>query len=239
MARNVGDLSLLLSVLVNGAHATQPGSEETLQGCRVACYVGAVPISADTQHAIKRALDALSDAGLVLVEEKPPALDEATDLWVSLFSAQSAIAIRDIYRGHEEMAGRDVAAVLASLTESTPAVQARHWMKRNKLRRQLLQWMDTAPLIIAPIGSVTAFEHGARRVSVSGQSISVFRAFAHSRVANVLGLPSVAIPAGRDASGLPIGVQVIGSPFKEETVIRAAAIIEESIGGWKASGVIA
>ncbi|MDT4966736.1 MAG: amidase [Acidobacteriota bacterium] len=239
MARAVGDLSLLLSVLANGERAGQPYPEEKLQGSRVASYVGAVPISEDTEQAMKRALSALSDAGLVLVEEKPPALDEATDLWVSLFSAQSAGVIRDIYQGHEEIAGQDVSAVLASITESTSDDQAQTWVKRNELRRELIQWMDATPLIIAPVGSVAAFEHGARRVSVSGQSISVFRAFGYSRVVNVLGLPSVAVPAGRDANGLPIGVQVIGRPFEEETVIRAAAIIEESIGGWKASEVIA
>jgi Asp-tRNA(Asn)/Glu-tRNA(Gln) amidotransferase A subunit family amidase len=239
MARNVGDLSLLLSVLANSERSAQPDPEGKLKGSHVASYVGAVPISEDTEQAIKRALNALSDAGLVLVEESPPALEKATDLWISLFSAQSAIAIRDIYRGQEEMAGPDVAAVLASITESTPDAQAQEWVKRNELRRQLVQWMDATPLIIAPVGSVAAFKHGARRVSVSGQSISVFRAFGYSRVVNVLGLPSVAVPAGRDASGLPIGVQVIGRPFQEQTVIQAAAIIEESLGGWKASGVIA
>ena len=239
MARNVGDLALLLHVLANRERAARPYQEENLQGCRFASYVGAVPISEDTERTIKRALDALSDAGLVLVEEKPPALDEAADQWVSLFSAQSATAIREIYRGHEEMAAPAVAAVLASLTELTPDDQAQEWAKRNELRRQLLQWMERTPLIIAPVGSVTAFKHGARRVSVSGQSISVFRAFGDSRVINVLGLPSVAVPAGRDVRGLPIGIQVIGMPYQERTVIQAAAIIEESLGGWKAEGLIA
>jgi Asp-tRNA(Asn)/Glu-tRNA(Gln) amidotransferase A subunit family amidase len=48
----------------------------------------------------------------------------------------------------------------------------------------------------------------------------------------VLGLPSVSVPAGRTREGLPIGVQIIGRPFAESTVLAAASILEESLGGW-------
>ena len=92
--------------------------------------------------------------------------------------------------------------------------------------------------MLAPVGATAAFEHGAERVDVNGKSVSVFRAFSYSQTFNVLGLPSVAVPAGRAANGLPIGVQVVGRPFEERTVLSAAAIIEAALGGWRsASGV--
>jgi Asp-tRNA(Asn)/Glu-tRNA(Gln) amidotransferase A subunit family amidase len=37
---------------------------------------------------------------------------------------------------------------------------------------------------------------------------------------------------------LPIGVQIIGRPFAEETVLVAAAIIEEALGGWQAPQIL-
>ena len=40
-------------------------------------------------------------------------------------------------------------------------------------------------------------------------------------------------PAGHSIEGLPIGVQIIGRPFAEEVVLAAAAIIEETLGGWQ------
>jgi Asp-tRNA(Asn)/Glu-tRNA(Gln) amidotransferase A subunit family amidase len=93
--------------------------------------------------------------------------------------------------------------------------------------------MKTTPLILAPVGATPAFEHGAQRVRVNGESISVFRAFSYAQTFNVFGLPSVVVPAGKSAAGLPIGVQIVGRPFAERTVLAAAAAIEEALGGWQ------
>ncbi|OQY66033.1 MAG: hypothetical protein B6D46_12435, partial [Polyangiaceae bacterium UTPRO1] len=43
---------------------------------------------------------------------------------------------------------------------------------------------------------------------------------------NLAGLPAIAVPCGRDAAGLPIGLQLIGPPFGEEIVLRAARAFE-------------
>jgi aspartyl-tRNA(Asn)/glutamyl-tRNA(Gln) amidotransferase subunit A len=47
---------------------------------------------------------------------------------------------------------------------------------------------------------------------------------------NMAGLPGIAVPAGRDASGLPLGLQLIGRPFDEETLFAAGQVIEEAAG---------
>ncbi|TDR94435.1 Asp-tRNA(Asn)/Glu-tRNA(Gln) amidotransferase subunit GatA [Enterovirga rhinocerotis] len=47
---------------------------------------------------------------------------------------------------------------------------------------------------------------------------------------NMAGLPGIAVPAGFDAQGLPLGLQLIGRPFDEETLFAAARVIEESAG---------
>ena len=98
--------------------------------------------------------------------------------------------------------------------------------------------MKATPLILAPVGAVPAFEHGADRVKVNQESISTFRAFSYSQTFNVFGLPAVSVPVSRTSSGLPIGVQIVGRPFAEDTVLAAAAIIEQSCAdGTHASGV--
>jgi Asp-tRNA(Asn)/Glu-tRNA(Gln) amidotransferase A subunit family amidase len=84
-----------------------------------------------------------------------------------------------------------------------------------------------------PVGSFPAFAHGASSVDVRGESLSIFRAFGRTHAANVFGLPSAVVPAGRSAEGLPIGVQIVGRPFQEGTVLAAAAAIEEAHGGWQ------
>ena len=47
---------------------------------------------------------------------------------------------------------------------------------------------------------------------------------------NMAGLPGIAVPAGLDAHGLPLGLQLIGRPFDEETLFAAAQVIEHSAG---------
>jgi aspartyl-tRNA(Asn)/glutamyl-tRNA(Gln) amidotransferase subunit A len=47
---------------------------------------------------------------------------------------------------------------------------------------------------------------------------------------NMAGLPAIAVPAGLDASGLPLALQLIGRPFDEATLFRAGQVIEDAAG---------
>jgi aspartyl-tRNA(Asn)/glutamyl-tRNA(Gln) amidotransferase subunit A len=47
---------------------------------------------------------------------------------------------------------------------------------------------------------------------------------------NMAGLPGIAVPAGVDAQGLPLAVQLIGRPFDEGTLFSLAAVIEQAAG---------
>ena len=47
---------------------------------------------------------------------------------------------------------------------------------------------------------------------------------------NMAGLPGIAVPAGLDRKGLPLGLQLIGKPFEEETLFKAAYVIEQAAG---------
>jgi aspartyl-tRNA(Asn)/glutamyl-tRNA(Gln) amidotransferase subunit A len=48
--------------------------------------------------------------------------------------------------------------------------------------------------------------------------------------ANMAGIPGLSVPAGLDAQGLPLGLQVLGKPFDEETVFAVGAAIERAAG---------
>jgi aspartyl-tRNA(Asn)/glutamyl-tRNA(Gln) amidotransferase subunit A len=47
---------------------------------------------------------------------------------------------------------------------------------------------------------------------------------------NMAGLPGISVPAGLDAQGLPLGLQLIGRPFDEETLFAAGQVIEDAAG---------
>jgi amidase len=248
MARRVEDLSLLLRVLTEPNFSehlnalVMPALEETsaLRGWRAAWYEfdGVSPVGQETLAAVRAAAQALGDAGLIVRDERPPGVEHAHALWSRLFSRAALDYLRLAYAGREALAGPDARFLLsASANDRVPAPDdfAAALDERNRWRKELLKWMEATPLIVAPVGAAFAFEHGARKVRIGEeQELSIFRAFSYSQAFNVYGLPSVSVPAGRTRRGLPVGVQIIGRPFAEESVLAAAAIVEDALGGWTA-----
>jgi len=51
---------------------------------------------------------------------------------------------------------------------------------------------------------------------------------------NMAGLPGISVPSGLDAQGLPLGLQLIGRPFEEETLFALGAVIEQAAGNFQA-----
>lgn len=51
---------------------------------------------------------------------------------------------------------------------------------------------------------------------------------------NMAGLPGIAVPAGKDAQGLPLGLQLIGRPFDEETLFSLGEVVEQAAGSFTA-----
>ena len=244
MARCVADLSLLLDALTGGrADASSPdqfadSSRRILSDVQVAFYLhdGVSPVTSETESAVQRAAKALSRAGLRVREDRPPGVSHGSRLWVELFSHAAAEQLRVLYRGRENEAGPLAASTLS--TESAKTMQdkidvaertARAIVERERRREELLGWMKSTPIILAPVGAVPAFAHGAKRVTAKDESLSVFRAFSYCQTFNVFGLPAATVPIMRSADGLPIGVQIVGRPWEEKIVLAAALIIEQAI----------
>jgi Asp-tRNA(Asn)/Glu-tRNA(Gln) amidotransferase A subunit family amidase len=257
LARGVEDLRLIFRVLAadvdasrddevkafrGGAQATSGRGTpaESLKGVRVAWYAdaGAVPVSGETRAALGDAVRALEGAGLSVVEELPPGVESATELWLGLFEYATQRFVRAAYQGREDEAGRAARVILERAgRRGEPSLEdlLKAWDERDRVRARLLRWMERTPLFVAPVGAVPAFRHEEfGRVEVEGRVVPTFRAFSYAHAANVYDLPAVAVPAGRTAAGLPVGVQVVGRPFEESRVLDAARVIEEALGGWLA-----
>jgi Asp-tRNA(Asn)/Glu-tRNA(Gln) amidotransferase A subunit family amidase len=251
MSRHVEDLALLFRVLAEPTQFEISGNDEgllpdpgKLRGLRVAWYAddGVAPISEEIRVALASAVQALPDAGLNVTEAQPPGVSRGPHLWVELFASAAQNEIVAQYEGREDEAGPQVVELLRRSKDAksnfadrirTAERLAAAVLEREKQREDLLAWMKTTPIIIAPVGATTAFEHGAERVEIGNKSISIFRALSYSQTFNVFGLPSLAVPVARTVSGLPVGVQVIGAPFDERTVLGVGRVIEKALGGWR------
>ncbi|MDQ5845714.1 MAG: amidase [Acidobacteriota bacterium] len=237
MARNVADLHLLFSVLTGHELTSIQDRRNFIKSSRVAWYTddGVSPVTVETRAAVQAAARALSDAGLDVEETRPPGVERGHEFWMKLFSRASVVQLRNVYAGNEDKGGDFVRWRLAT-ADDTPAPSLdeyiKSWTERDQLRDGLINWMRDTPLIVAPVGATPAFEHGAHKVKVGEETLNIFRAFSYSQTFNAFDLPAAVIPVFRTPEGLPIGVQIIGKPFEEESVLAAAAIVEESLGGW-------
>jgi len=239
MARTGADLRLLFQALA----AVGPTAETDLKGTRFAWYAGDghVPVTEETANAVAAAAAVLTDAGLSGEERLPPHVDRGNELWLKLFSRASVVQLRKWYAGRESEGGSFVSWRLATADDSPAQTLDQYiadWMERDRLREELLRWMQTTPLIIAPVGATPAYPHDALKVTVRGATLGTFRAFSYAQAFNVFDLPVVTVPAGRSNDGLPIGVQVVGGPFAEEMVLRAAEIIEKGLSADYADSAI-
>src|SRR3989449_6206840 len=226
MARRVEDLELLFNVMADSIPSPRSDRVATLRGLQLAYYTydGDISVTKETERAVEAAARPLEEAGLKIKEECPPGVTHGSRLWVELFSYVAFQQLVRFYHGRRREAGPQIFGLLRKMhSQSTELkdkidvaeTRAKAVIEREHLREQLLRWMKTTPLILAPVGSTPAFEHGKQRVKVSGQSMSIFRAFGYSQAVNVFGLPSVVVPAARSPEGLPIGVQIIGQPYEE------------------------
>src|SRR5215212_6555756 len=153
MARRVGDLRVLLSTL---SHDLPPS--QTLRGSRVAWYTddSVAPVTEETASAVAAAGRALSEAGLIVNEQRPPHVERGNELWLKLFSRASVVQLRRVYAGREREGGSFVSWRLATADDNpAPALDEyiAGWMERDRLHQELLRWMETTPIIVAPVGA--------------------------------------------------------------------------------------
>jgi aspartyl-tRNA(Asn)/glutamyl-tRNA(Gln) amidotransferase subunit A len=82
--------------------------------------------------------------------------------------------------------------------------------------------------ILTPITPSSAFAIGDKELAADPVKMYLNDIF--TVTLNMAGLPGISVPAGLDAKGLPLGLQLIGKPFEEETLFKTAHVIEQAAG---------
>lgn len=105
-----------------------------------------------------------------------------------------------------------------------------YYLKAQKVRRRIADDFDraweTCDALLTPTAPSAAFALGERMAD----PIAMYLNDVFTVTTNLAGLPSISVPAGLDAAGLPLGLQVIGRALDEATVFSVAGAIEKSAG---------
>lgn len=238
LARYVEDLTLLLSIIA-GVDWYDPtivpialGNplDVDLRQLRVAYYRdnGIKTSTSDTEQVIQQTVEILFASGLTLVEDRPPGIEQAEGLASNLILADGGAAIRKLLQTsgtalaetHSSIRWTQSDRVLPTLGLTALTAQ---W---NIFRSHMLTFMREYDAIICPASSTPAPPHETADID-----------FSYTVPYNLTGWPAVVVRGGTSSEGLPIGVQVIASPWREDVACAIAQQIEEELGGWQLPSV--
>lgn len=103
-----------------------------------------------------------------------------------------------------------------------------YYLRAQKVRTRILQDFDTAfqkvDAILTPSAPSAAFPLGSK----SDDPIAMYLNDVFTVTANLAGVPAMSVPAGVDAAGLPLGLQIITRALDEETMFKVGAAVEDA-----------
>jgi amidase len=243
MARTIADVTLLFRAL-SGHDPVDPSSPpvalrrpslDDVKRMPVGYFEddGLVPVTPETRQAIQAAAQALRDAGFDVRPFRPQGLEPARKLWELFFLRCGAMFEEPLVRGHEDQLSPVFCDFLARALAAGPLTAEEvltAWAEADIIRHRLLVQMQEFPLLLCPVSSVPAFRHDERSWTIDGRQVEYFDAMRYSQWFNLLAAPAAVVPVGRSPEGLPIGVQIVGRPFDDEVVLKAASVIDEAFG---------
>ncbi len=205
----------------------------------------------EVKSAIERQIDGLRSAGVEIKEISLPHLDYTIATYYILATAEASSnlerydgaryghrakdvdELEEMYdRSRTEGFGPEVKRriMLGTFVLSAGYYDA-YYRKAQKVRRLIKQDFDevfkNVDAVITPTAPTTAFKIGEK----TSDPLQMYLSDIFTVSANLAGIPGISVPIGKDSKSLPIGLQLMGRQFEEETILTLANFIEQSIEG--------
>ena len=233
MARSVADLRQAFELMI-GSDWRDPAAVSTPlfpegAGGPVRVAVMAEPPGCATDGGVaavvRDAAAKLADAGFAVEEASPPDYEEALELWAD-FLFTELHGMRPLL---EPIMGDDARRFLFAALDDRPPLPLPAFVglfvRRRRLARAWSAFFRDYPVVLSPVWTRTAFDHGWDLVDPGG-TLEVIHPI---KPANVLGLPS-AVTFGGVAGGLPVGVQCIAAPHRDDQALQVAEALQKAVG---------
>ncbi len=242
MVRTVEDAALTLNAIagydptdVASARMEVPDYTKALTGEVRGLRIGVVkeyfeaPLDPQVSEAVQRAISLLEELGAVVSQVSLPMYRHSQVISGTILMAEAAAYHRDLLARDGDQLYPPIrlrleAGLFISAADYLRAQQARSLFDREA--RQLLREVD---LLAGPTEPVTAPKLLATQVEVGEESVGTTAALTqYTRPYNITGFPAISVPCGFSDQGLPIGLQLAGRPFDDQTVLRAAHAYEQA-----------
>ncbi|MEU2339548.1 amidase [Streptomyces sp. NPDC013172] len=187
-------------------------------------------VAPEVEAAVRRAIDQLQALGARLVEVEIPMTRYIQATQWGLMVPEATAYHEATLRTVPELYQDDV-RVLLEAGELMPAGDyLRAQRSRTLMRQEWARMLTEVDVIAAPTVPATAVRAGQETITwadgtVEGVSDAYVRL---SSPANITGVPSLSMPVGHDAAGLPIGMQLLGRPLQESVLLRVGHAYEQT-----------
>jgi len=238
MARYVEDLSLLLPI-ISGPDWKDPyivpmplgdPASVKINGLRVCVYIdnGIRTPTPETIAAVNAAAKALSDAGLAITEDVPKVIAENPDISNNLSGSDGRAWTRRLLAkyGTTEMHPW-LERRMAKATELSSSEYSAMLEQVDAFRSDMLSFMENYDVIVCPVAAFPALPHEASLLDENVPGMSYTGTF------NITGWPAAVVRGGTSPDGLPIGVQVVSRPWREDVALAVSQLLETALGGWQ------
>jgi aspartyl-tRNA(Asn)/glutamyl-tRNA(Gln) amidotransferase subunit A len=243
MARNVPDVAALLTTMcgydpTDPASASEPAPDFT---ARLSTGIAGLRVSVPRPHflrlarrevavAVEEAAAVLERLGARRVEvELPPEMSEVGPAAVAIFLAEGGSVHARTLENRPESYQEETLAFLSLAREVSGQAYVQAQRLRSRLINGMLRVLQSTDLLLTPTLPITAPQLEDKTVAGPTGPIDVRAALTlFTRPFNLTGLPALSLPCGFDDEGLPIGLQIVGRPFDEDTVLRAGYAFENA-----------
>jgi len=244
LARYVEDLALVFPIIA-GPDGIDPAVVPVplrdyravdLAGLNIATFATTIEItpSAAVTEAVTKAADALSDAGAIVTEDRPAGLEPGLEMFPKLFGADGAVGLEGFVAslGTDEVSPQLATAVSVLRDFAMPTSEFEGLLFALDLyRSEMLGFMARYDLILCPVAAQPATRPTMPKPELG--DILPPDLYTYTAPFNLTGYPVVVIRAGTSPEGLPIGVQLIARPWREDVALAAAQHLEDVLGGWQ------
>ncbi|HEY4214990.1 MAG TPA: amidase [Steroidobacteraceae bacterium] len=241
LARRVEDLALLLPILAgpdnsDAMMAPVPLGDPVkvdLKSLRVAFYTssGMVDPTADIQDVVKKCAGYFSKLGCKVKEDRPPKMEELAEARRKFSDADDGDHLRRMLKLHgtlEASPGLRLEGTPIPSAEFTHACE-----EMDAIKSQQLAWFEQYDLIICPAAAKPPERLPPEFTRAQKPRESYTSEY------NTTGWPAGVVRAGTSTvePGLPLGIQVVAQPWRDDIVLAALGYIEKQTGGWQAPSI--
>jgi amidase len=233
MARRVADLRTAFEVMAGTDPRDPKSTPAPLRGpdaprrAAVVLDPAGRGVDADVAAGIRKAAEALSDAGYEVEEAEPPMVAEGADLWERLVITDVRLLYPEIQPLLSPGGDAFVRAAMERLPGSDLAEFARDLAERRAVARAWSEFQARYPILLGPVGTAPPFPVGDDLAE--GGVERLLRNVRLVLAVSLVGRPAAVVPVG-EADGMPLAVQVIGPSWREDLCLDAAEAIEDRLG---------